>query len=360
VFSPDGAVDGQLDDADPVQWNIAGTMLPGRAAWDRASTPGLLAARLATVPAETRPRAGLPGAVSPGPPPACFTRGNPPEDGVAGRQLSNAHAGPDDSVGFCVEGDRHGTPRLPACFTVDLATGRYAPRVPTLVEALGRSYGVPAEHAVASAATVGHRGTRVTVCRDGTCRGFDVAMLANAKDPELVANAAATLVVVTVKRARSITRAVYDVASGRRLSELSDLGAELDAHASLAFVGDVLIASCSSAEDESEPCWKAALVDPWTGKPIARLRPRSPVRVAGSLYALQPADSTEIWFVDVSNGRVVRRFSNPAACDSPTGCEPTMFTTRTGLAVLPDGNAGDITLIHPDGTLVQYQLPVCK
>ncbi len=138
VLAPDGAVDGALDDADPLYWTVGDATLPARAVWDREARPGLLAARLAAVPAETAPRPQLPGAAAPPDPPACFARGGA-DDGPS--VLVSAMPVGAGSISLCVErvAWSRQRPELPTCFVVDLASGAYRPRPAEPDEVLGLS-----------------------------------------------------------------------------------------------------------------------------------------------------------------------------------------------------------------------------
>jgi WD40 repeat protein len=408
VLAPDGAVDGALADGDPLYWTAGDATLPARAVWDREARPGLLAARLATVPAETAPRPGLPGAAAPPDPPACFARG--PDDGPTSL-VSVAPVGA-GSISLCVEhvAWSRKRPELPACFVVDLTSGTYRPRPAEPDEVLGRSG--------PRSVTAKVSGEVVTVCKDGACRELAVPELTGAgKRGVAEVNAAGTLVAVRlgsphsddddgddaddtddaasadddepsaaaiaiaaasgkpIARARRAGRAggsgplseriavVYDVARGRRLGRV-DLG---EPHVDLGFIDDTLLVTSTPC---AGPCSSSALVDPRTGKRLAMVGGSEPIntseldfaRVSGDVYAFNDHDSNAIVYQDVRSGRVVSRFDHAGSPCQDVDCgRIVMVHTGGRLAVIQAGGAtGDLTLYDPSGRHVSsYRMPVC-
>jgi WD40 repeat protein len=367
VLAPDGAADGPLSDDDPLYWVIGDTVLHGRAVWDREAKPGLLPARLAAVPAETAPRAGLPGAAPPPAPPACFTA-------VKGHARTLVSATPPDerSLSLCVEADadiRGHKPGLPACFVVDLATGAYRPRALTPREALGKED--------PSGATATIHGRRATVCRAGACRELTIAELPEESEgePNGAVDDAGTLFAVVVDQGqteapkpRAGSAVVYDVATGRRLRKLALPGM----YTTLAFAGGTLLVTHTPC---AGPCSSSDLVDPRTGRRLGAVggakafntSELTPAQVTGNVYAFNDWDSPTIVYQDVKTGRVVRRFEMPAIeCGTDDGsldvCMPRMVHAGSGVALVSRGtHSGDLTLLDARGKVTgSYKLPVCK
>lgn len=359
VLAPDGTVDGTLAASDPLFWRVGGVKLPGLGAWERAHTPGLLAARLAMLPAETTPRADL--RVAAEPPPACVTD--------ADRQALTSWRVANHAIEVCVAPDFNGN-HLPACFTLDLASGTYHPRVPLPYEALGKA--PPVDPAVASAE---RDGIRVKVCRSGSCRVVDVPELHDiaatlGAEASLTVNDDASLLAVCQSDFSSSEWAVvYDVASGRRVSRFSFdrlFDGPAEAARFLRFLnGTLLVVETPCAG----PCSRGVLVDPRTGKLIAPVGVRGKdtlsgvvrAQVGGDVFAFTEWNSPAIAYQDIRTGQVVRRFGRPVNCTGDM-CEVAMLHAGAGIALTPQaGKAGDITLIDARGKITaRHRLPLCK
>lgn len=365
VLAPDGAADGALSDEDPLFWAIGDAVLPARAAWARAATPGLLASRLAAVPAGTAPRAGLAGAAPAPAPPACFTGPGDDEQPV----LVSASAPDARSLSLCVAVESYGDApaRLPACFVLDIAAGAFRPRAPTAHEALRRDE--PGD------TTIQRDGTRVTVCHAGACRGVTIPELAT-RDPDdptgpgLAISDSRRLVAAITKQgdldAEAPARAVvYDLASGRRIRRL-DLGG---AFASLDFLGETLLVTTTPC---AGPCSSSRLVDPRTGRKLGALggtqalntSELTAARVTGDVWAFNDWGSPAIVYQDVRTGRVVRRFDRPTSCaeDGSGACDVRLLAAGGGLAIVGEGDElGQITLADVRGKIVaQHRVPPCR
>lgn len=364
VLAPDGAVDGALADDDPLFWIVGEAALPGRAVWDREARPGLLSARLARVPTEAAPRAGLPGAAPTPPPPACFAPAAE-DDSV---QLVSASAPDDRSLSLCVGVQSYGggAPRLPACFVLDLASGAFRPRAPTPREALGKP-----EPGDGTATSVAIDGTRVAVCRAGACRDVSIPELPGGEERPTVAVSEDGRLVAAISRSdpdhprRTRQAAIYDVATGRRLRAI-DIGED---YAQLEFLGGTLLVTNTPC---AGPCSSSRLVDPRTGKQLGAVggaaalntSELSAARVTGDVWAFNDWETTAMVYQDVRTGRVVRRFERPPTCASGSyaGCEVHMLHVGDGIAILGEARAaGRITLVDARGKVTaQHQIPACN
>jgi WD40 repeat protein len=364
VIAPDGAVDGALADGDPLYWLAGAAVLPGRAVWEREAVAGLLPARLAKLPAEATPRAGLPGAAPPPQPLACIAD---PGEQAHHVWLGSASAPDDRTVSLCVGVTAYGDdrPQLPACFVVELASGAYRPRAPTPREALGQRE--PA------AITTAIEGAKVTLCRAGACRELAIPELPTGDDasPQVVVSDDGALVAAisdpgepgTGRRAKHAV--IYDAATGRRLRRL-----ELDAdEIELAFLGGALLVTRTPC---AGPCSTSRLVEPRTGRRLGTIGGAQPLntselsaaQVTGDVWAFNDWDTPTVVYQDVKTGRVVRRFERPPTCpaDSSDDCQVHMIHAGGGLAILGAASgAGSVTLVDARGKVVaQHRAPACK
>ncbi len=360
VLAPDGAVDGALADGDPLWWVVGDTALPGLAVWDRQTAPGLLAARLAGVPAGTSPRAGLAGAAPPPAPPACVAALG--DDGSL--DLVSARASDDRSLSLCYGASAYDDAPVgpPACFVLELASGAFRPRPPTAPEVLRRP------EPGAAVATLD--GARVTVCHARACRDVPIPELAAARPTPASATVSddGRLVAVIIDRGDQGATApyalVHDVATGRRIRRLA-VGVE----ASIAFLGDVLLVTNTPC---AGPCASSWLTDPRTGRRLGTIggatpietTATSPARVTGDVWAFNDSITPEVVYQDVRTGRVVRRFHRSGNCSIPQidDCDVRLVHAGGGIAILGEGRRlGDVTLLDARGAVVgQHRAPTCK
>ena len=310
VLGPDGTVDGELHDDDPLAWQVGARALPARGAW--TPSPGLLARLLARVPPDAAPRPGLPGAAPPAAPPACYT----PAPGEQ-RELVDPHAD-GDGLALCVQSVRYSLrePRAsppPACFHVDLATGAWTPRAPSPRQILG-----DAEPAT-GAATVRVDGDRASVCRGGACTTVLLPAGISQPDRDVQVDDAGTLLAVETGRAIL----TYDVATGRRRARIAkhredgtDVAIELLGHAVM-----VTTTPCAG------PCSSSALYDGATGRLVAAVGGgmdtsyTTPAHVSGDVWAFNDGNATVV-YQDVRTGRVLARTALPADDSWPRWLRP--------------------------------------
>jgi hypothetical protein len=363
-------VDGELADTGPLFWDVGGEVLPAGAVWEREGVPGLLPARLAALPAETWPRPGLAGAGGPPAPPPCYTRRPDIQP-----ELASAAVVGGDAISFCIDASSFERTELPTCFEIDLASGAYRPRAATPYEALGR----PEQEPAPVTAKI-RDGKQVAVCRDGACRTIAVPELGGitASWIEATANDAASLVAVILPRDaadddpadtsgydKHKVAIVYDVARGRRLARI-DLGEPAQ---KASFVGDTLLVTNDTCGGS---CVSSMLVDPRTGKRIAKLGGDTPIdvtylsaaRATGDVYAFSDSSSPAIVLQDVKTGRVVRRFDHEVTgCQGPLRICMRLLDVGGRLAVVDapgDGDSG-VALYDARGKLLaRHPMPVCK
>ncbi len=351
AMTPDGAVDGTIAVGDPLFWIAGGLALPALGAWEHARAPGLLAARLGALPADVVPRAELRTPVPP--PPGCFSED--PED--RSRTLTT-HAVAGNAVSLCVA-PIDGGGKLPTCFTLDLASGTYHPRVATPSERLGKT------EAPATTATVTHHGSDVEVCRNGACRHLAIAEAKEA-NIRLATNDDGTLVAAWRWGWNERTPgAVYDVAGHRvaRLQTMQLIGGEREGAIEIEFLtATTLILSSTPC---AGPCSTSFLVDARSGKLIAKVDVNAsalePAQLAGDVWAFNDWESAKIIYQNVRSGAVVRSFDRPVNCTQE--CRLYMeHVAGVGIALLPQhGDAGDVTLVDARGVVTaRHHLPVCK
>ena len=277
-------------------------------------------------------------------------------------------------IAFCLEGSAE-----TSCWTVDLATGRYArgPELAPFVDA--GDAGPPSDGEdppptpeAKGALTVARTPRNVKVCKTGTsdCRTYAPKGLPKGGGPlRASVNEAGTLMVVEIPGVSSTVAfaETYDLVTGKRIARFKVAkpdgpcgGAEL--------LGDTVMLTTSVCEGPGESSWlatpagkKIAMVG---GKDSISTAETTPVRVDGDVWAFDAGNGgAEVVLQNVRTGAVTKRIALPTDADRGGPATALASDGAGGLVVVTgDPHDGDVLVLDVAAGTVKktYSPPLCR